>query len=135
MTHLKPCRSRARYARLILLAIGLGLASRSKQIPWPAFVASYAGDTLWALTAFLGVGFLWPRWPTRRVAPVAAAFSAAIELSQLYQSPWINALRRNRIGALALGHGFLWSDLLCYAAGVILGVLLDRRVAFRDNTL
>jgi hypothetical protein len=24
-----------------------------------------------------------------------------------------------------LGHGFLWSDLLCYAAGGLIGCLLD----------
>jgi hypothetical protein len=132
MPFLEQRGSRAVYAVLILLVICLGLASRSRQIPWPGFVAAYAGDALWALTAFLGIGFSWPTLPTWRVTALAAAFSAAIELGQLYHAPWIGALRRTRPGALLLGQGFLWSDLVCYAAGIAIGVLFERRVAFRE---
>ncbi|MEN8216136.1 MAG: DUF2809 domain-containing protein, partial [Pseudomonadota bacterium] len=28
-----------------------------------------------------------------------------------------------RLGALVLGHGFLWSDLVCYSVGVAMGVV------------
>ena len=55
----------------------------------------------------------------------ALIFSYSIEISQLYQAPWINAVRNTKIGALALGHGFLWSDLICYTVGIALGVLLE----------
>lgn len=48
-----------------------------------------------------------------------------IELSQLYHTPWLDGLRSNRVGALALGRGFLWSDLACYAVGVACGVCVD----------
>src|SRR5207237_49913 len=56
-----------------------------------------------------------------RLATVALAYSCAIEVSQLYHAPWIDAIRRTLPGALVLGYGFLWSDLVCYAAGVALG--------------
>ncbi|WP_373330910.1 ribosomal maturation YjgA family protein [Salmonirosea aquatica] len=48
-----------------------------------------------------------------------------IELSQLYQADWINTLRSTRLGGLVLGFGFLWSDLVCYFVGTLLGVGLE----------
>ncbi len=53
------------------------------------------------------------------------AFSVAIELSQLYHASWIDSIRQTTLGGLILGFGFLWSDLACYAVGVVLGVLVD----------
>jgi hypothetical protein len=91
----------------------------------PTFLAQYAGDTLWAMMAFIGVAFLAPTWSTFRLAIVAMAVSAAVEVSQFYHAPWIDAVRHWRVGGLVLGYGFLWSDLACYTVGVILGVALD----------
>jgi len=50
-------------------------------------------------------------------------------LSQLYQPPWIHRLRDTTLGALTLGFGFKWTDLLCYAAGVALGAAGERASA------
>lgn len=113
--------------------IFLGLLSRSKHIALPAFIATYAGDTLWALFVFLGFGGVFPAQPTIRIALYAAAFSLGIELSQLYHTPWLDALRANRWAALLLGQGFLWSDLVCYAMGIALGVVLEQLVTRRGN--
>ena len=49
-----------------------------------------------------------------------------IEFSQLYQADWINAVRATTIGALVLGSGFLWTDLVCYTIGVGLGFAIDK---------
>lgn len=118
-----PTRSRFVYALLIPAVILLGLASRAQVVQphLPQFIAGYAGDTLWALTAFLGFGFLWPQLSTERVAALAFGFAVLIECSQLYDAPWLNALRHTRLGSLVLGFGFLWSDLVCYAVGVAFG--------------
>ena len=113
------------------MVILLGLASRKLAPSLPPFVAAYAGDTLWALTVFLGTGILFPRWPTRRVGTAALLFAFLIELSQLYHAPWIDAIRETTPGALVLGYGFLWTDLLCYAAGVGAGCLLERGITSR----
>ena len=74
---------------------------------------------------FVGLGILAPRWSTARLAVTALACSCAIEVSQLYHAPWIDAIRDTRPGALVLGDGFLWSDLACYAAGVALGAGIE----------
>jgi hypothetical protein len=114
------------WAVLIALTVFLGIASRRFGHSLPGFVAAYAGDTLWALAAFLGIGLLLPMASTWRVAALAMSFSVMIEISQLYHAPWIDSIRGTTLGALVLGHGFLWSDLACYAVGVGLGILIER---------
>ena len=92
-------------------------------------MAAYAGDTLWALAAFLGIGLVRPRASTWRAAAVAMSFSVMIEVSQLYHAPWIDSVRGTTLGGLILGYGFLWSDLVCYAVGVGLGIVIERWLA------
>jgi hypothetical protein len=119
-------RPRPIYALATLIIIAAGLASRSAAASHiPPFLATYAGDTLWALTVFLVLGFTFPRAPTVAIAAAAIAISFSVELSQLYQAPWINQLRQSLPGKLLLGAGFLKSDLLCYVTGIALGSLAE----------
>jgi hypothetical protein len=111
-------RSRASYFCLALLVVVLGLASRRYRSELPPFIGAYAGDALWAAMVFLLAATLWPNAHSRALALGALGFSFGIEVSQLYHTPWLDALRATRAGALVLGQGFLWSDLLCYTAGV-----------------
>lgn len=109
----------------MLCAMALGLLSRRYTEVLPRFIVEYAGDTLWALAAFIGIGFLLPKGNTLPVASLALLFSYAIETSQLYQAPWIQQVRHTLLGGLILGYGFLWSDLICYTIGVGLGALVE----------
>jgi Protein of unknown function (DUF2809) len=113
---------------LIAVTCVMGIGSRRYADALPGFIASYAGDTFWALAAFLGFGLIRPRASTRTIAVLAMTFSVAIELSQLYRAPWIDSIRHTTLGALTLGFGFLWSDLACYAVGVGCGVVIDKAV-------
>ena len=110
---------------LIALVCLLGIGSRRFAHALPELIAAYAGDTLWALAAFLGIGLVLPQASTRTIACLAMAFSVAIEISQLYHAPWIDSIRQTILGGLILGFGFLWSDLVCYVAGVVFGVMID----------
>jgi glycopeptide antibiotics resistance protein len=122
-------RNRLVYSALIVLTLLSGLASRQFQDYLPTFLATYAGDTLWALLVFLLTGFLLPKKSIFFNALVALIFSFGIEISQLYHAAWIDAIRQTRLGGLILGFGFLWSDLLCYTAGIGIGALAE--VLFR----
>lgn len=88
-------------------------------------MAKYGADSLWALLVFLGIRFLMPRWSVWRAAGAATAFSFAIEFSQLYHAPWIDAMRRTTLGALVLGDVFNWPDFGSYIVGIACGVAID----------
>jgi Protein of unknown function (DUF2809) len=119
---------------LIALVCLMGLGSRRYAQVLPGFIAAYAGDTLWALMAFLGIGLILPRSSTRTISCLAMAFSVAIEISQLYHASWIDSIRETTLGGLVLGFGFLWSDLACYAVGVGLGAMIDDPRFFLKRT-
>lgn len=127
-------RRRIKYAAFLLAVILLGLASRAYSPPLPSFVRAYIGDALWALTAYLTAALLFPRLPIRWVAVTAGLFSLTVELSQLYHAPWIDSLRQIRLAALLLGHGFLWSDLVCYGVGVGVGALAEARAVRHSSS-
>ncbi len=83
---------------------------------------------LWALMVFLGFALLFNRQPTKIIALMTGLFSFGIEFSQLYHAPWIDAVRATRLGGLVLGFGFLWTDLLCYSVGILIGSLIDSQL-------
>jgi fatty acid desaturase len=118
-------RQRLVYAGILGLTVAFGLATRWAPAAFPALVATYGGDALWAAAVFWLLAVLLPRARTAALAGAAAVIALAIEVSQLYHAPWIDAVRATRPGGLALGHGFLWSDLVCYAAGIALAALID----------
>ena len=126
-------RSRAALLALIVLVIVAGLASRRFAFVVPKFLGKYPGDSLWALMVYLGWSFLRPRSPPWVLAIYAFGTSCLVEISQLYQAPWLNELRATAAGHLVLGSAFSWWDISAYAIGVGLGVALDRLLFHRQR--
>lgn len=126
-----PIAQTKRLTSLLLLVgtIGLGLLSRSSLVPVSSIFGQYAGDTLWAMAVYWTVSVVFPCACVWQKVVATLGFAFAIELSQLCQSEWLNHLRSYQLGALILGHGFLWSDLACYTAGGTLTAVLDHRWA------
>jgi hypothetical protein len=118
-------RKRVSQAFYIITVILLGLASRRCGTLMPGWVAEYSGDVLWGLMVYLIVGFLQTKQKVLHTALFAFAFSALIEITQLYHAPWIDAIRSNKLGGLLLGYGFLWSDIICYGIGIATGAVLE----------
>lgn len=116
-------RNRLLYLFLIAGTISLGLASRSSFIP--GIIYPYLGDSLYCLLFYLIIGFLFPTMRPLKVAFLGIALCFLIEVSQLYQADWINEIRETRLGGLILGFGFLWSDLVSYFFGGMLGLGLE----------
>lgn len=117
----------------LIITILFGLLSRSSFVPHTSFIGTYAGDTLWALAVSLGFSIVFIRTSGRTIFIISLLFSFAIEFLQLYHSPWIDTLRSYKIGALILGSGFLWSDLVCYTVGVALGTTLYIFICVRSQ--
>lgn len=118
-----PPRSRSLYAALVLVVIGLGLASRRFSWLLPTLLQKNAGDILWATMVFFGGGLLFPRVSTLRLAAFAMLFSVGIEFAKFYHAPWFDPLRATTLGRLIFGYQFSWSNLLCYLLGIGLGVV------------
>lgn len=119
-------RNRALYFIFIVITMLLGLGSRRFSYILPNFTSSFSGDILWALMMFWIFGFIFNSFRTRNIALLTLAFSFTIEISQLYHSPWIDNIRNTNLGGLVLGYGFLWSDLVCYSIGVLMGVFIEK---------
>ena len=97
-----------KYKRWIYLAVTFviilaGLASRKYGNALPEFIAEYIGDTLWAAMVYWGLRFLFPSASILKVAAISLLFSYCIEISQLYQVDWANAIRNTTLGALVFG--------------------------------
>lgn len=127
-----------KYKRWIYLAVTfvillIGLASRKYGDTLPEFIAEYSGDTLWAAMVYWGVRFLFPSVSILKVTAISLLFSYCIEISQLYQADWANMIRSTTLGALIFGHGFLWSDMICYTVGILLSASLDYLYSFPRN--
>jgi hypothetical protein len=115
----------ALYFGLLLATVTLGFATRWCPSMFPLVAAQYGGDALWAAMVLWIAALVGPASTTRRLAVLALGIAVAVEVSQLYRAPWIDAVRATRAGGVALGQGFLWSDLVCYAVGVGLAAAVD----------
>lgn len=118
-------RTRLLAAGSALVTIPLGLGSRRFAAHLPSFVADYAGDALYATLLCALLRFVCPRARALWLGLGAFALSALVELSQSLHVGVLDAARATRLGRLVLGTTFVWSDFPCYAAGALLGVLID----------
>ena len=109
----------------MLLVLGAGLFWRESGVLAAGAASKYGGDALWALLVFLGFRFISPRSPIWTAAISAVLFSFAVETSQLYHAPWIDAIRRTHLGALTLGAVFNWPDFPAYVLGITIGVIAE----------
>lgn len=118
-------RSRLACLAAVVIVIALGLASRALLWLFPAALGKYPGDALWALMVFAGWAMMFPRRSTPALAGIALASSFAVEFSQLYKTPWLDVIRGNFFGHLALGSGFARADLPAYSIGIAAGFACD----------
>jgi hypothetical protein len=63
---------------------------------------------------------IWSSTQLWKVVLYSYLLTVSIEVSELYHAPWIDNIRRTFLGKMLLGWGFLWSDLLCYACGIVI---------------
>ena len=118
-------RTRFFYIIAAVVVVFAGLASPRHPRQLPAFIAEFAGDTLWALMLFLLVSTLLAGRPIVARAAISLALAFLVEISQLYHAPWIDSIRQTTLGGLALGFGFVWTDLVCYSVGIAIGALAE----------
>ena len=123
-----PVLSRSRWflTLLALVVIAVGLASRRGYVPFPAAWGNYPGDALWAWVVLLCVAWVRPAIARAQLVAWSLGIACAIEFLQLYQAPWMQALRANKLAYLVLGNGFDPWDLVAYGVGIAVAAVVDR---------
>ena len=114
-------KTRIYYFLFICFIVILGLVSRKID-----FIPLAVGDILYAVMIYFVVRFLFVRSSKIFVAIASLLVCFAIEFFQLYQATWIVEIRNTTFGHLVLGQGFLWSDLLAYAFGILVAYILEK---------
>jgi Protein of unknown function (DUF2809) len=113
------------HAALVAITVPLGFASRVNSLPMPDVVRRYGGDVLSATCIYFGVRFMMHQRSISHNAAIAYIICVLIELQQLITWTPLRRLRDDTPAGVLLGHGFLWSDLACYAVGVLAGALFS----------
>jgi uncharacterized protein DUF2809 len=121
---MSPSRKRARYFALAIGTIVVGIIIHLGGGFLPPTVRDVFGDALWAMMIVWWMGVAAPHLALRTRGLMAFAVCIAVELSQLYQTPFLDALRRTLLGHLVLGNGYDPRDFLAYGVGVALAVAL-----------
>lgn len=121
---------RAWFIAFALSTIAVGLLVHLRGTWLGPAARDVAGDALWAAMLAAWVGALLPRFSVGGRAAAAYLGCVAVELSQLFHAPALDAVRATRWGHLVLGSGFDPRDLAAYAAGVA-GAALVEGVATR----
>src|SRR5450432_25698 len=90
------------YFLLFILIIPIGLSTRKEPQWYFSLIANYGGNVFWSTMFFFIFRFLWS--------------AGAV---------WIDKIRATFLGSMLLGNTFLWSDILCYMVGTVLGWLIS----------
>jgi hypothetical protein len=114
------------YALLVLVVIALGILSRKVNV-----IPLIVGDILYAVMMYLLIKFLLIQLRYWKVALISLSICYFIEISQLYNAPWIDQIRNTTFGALVLGNDFLWSDMIAYTVGTAICLLYYTKASER----
>ena len=131
----KLSKFRLSYLIRVLVVMCLGLLSRKFNDYIPDAIDIFLGDSLWALMIYFLIRMIFINLSKNKATSYGLLFCFIIELSQLYHSSWIDAIRNTPLGGLVLGYGFLWSDLVSYLSGIVIGYFIDTKPNLTNKTI
>jgi len=110
---------------LAAITILAGLGWRLLPLGLPPFWFKYGGSALWAAMVYWIVAASLPDWRASRIALVACAIAALVELSRLYHSAGMDAFRVTLAGKLLLGRFFSAWNIVAYWLAIGSVAMLD----------
>jgi glycopeptide antibiotics resistance protein len=110
--------------------VGLVLVVRFEDV-WPNWARVSGGDVLVMIPLYVAIALFRPRRASWLVAGIAFALASAVEFSQLYHAPAIDAFRRTFVGRMTIGSTFVPGDFACYFFGTVGAFAFDTLVARR----
>ena len=121
-------KERIRLLFIILILIVLGLLSRTIRL-----LPDFVGDAIWAMMIYCCWRIILLRKERFVSALASLATSFVVEFSQLLTMDWFVRIRSTFLGHMLLGQGFLWSDLVAYAVGIVVIFILTTRIEERNQ--
>jgi hypothetical protein len=115
------------YTFLTIVTIGVAPFLFGKWSSLPNWVSFWLGDFLFGVLLFWATMIFFAPANKRKIAIFLIIYCSVVELSQLYHTVWLDALRKTTLGGGILGHHFQWSDLLAYAGGIFFAYVLDKQ--------
>jgi len=112
------------YFLLFAFFIWLALATRQHREWFHPLIAKYGGDVIWAGAFLFLLRMIFINTALWTLAVWCYVLGVLDEVTQLIHTAFTDKIRSTTIGRLMFGTGFLWSDILCYAIGTILALLL-----------
>lgn len=109
----------------IIIIIPLGYFVRF-HAPAPEWINDSLGSIAYQILLMLLVAFFLPKAEPVWLAIWVCLASCAIEFLQLWQPPFLQAIRATLPGRLILGNTFTWSDFPFYFIGSFVGWLVMR---------
>ena len=115
------------YRRGLLLStlfiVPLGLAGKFYRGVGQSWLNDAFGGIPYEIFWMLLVALLWPRLRPAAIAVTVFIATCLLEVLQLWQPDWLQAIRATLPGRLVLGNTFTWSDFPYYAIGCLIGWL------------
>ena len=129
---------RLTYFLLFSFFIWLALATRHHKEWFHPLIAKYGGDVIWAGAFLFLLRMIMINAALWKLAAWCYTLGVLDEVSQLIHTSFTDLIRNTTLGRLMFGQGFLWSDIICYAVGTILGFLLlfltERYIIKKDHS-
>ena len=127
-------KNRLIYVGLTVFTIIFALYLRSIWQHLPFFINVWIGDFLWATMLYWFCRIFFLSVESKKLALSLILFCWFIEASQSFHTPSLDAFRNTTFGGLLLGHGFLWSDIIAYTAGIICAYFVENKY-FSSKTI
>jgi hypothetical protein len=108
----------------LLFLIPIGLATKFYHGPGHLWVMMYAGDIFYPMFWFFLGMLILPRVHPMKMSLAVFLFCTAVEFTQLLNGPLLLWLRQSFIGRTLVGVSFVWMDIVYYAAGCVVAVVV-----------
>ncbi|PST63368.1 DUF2809 domain-containing protein [Rhizobium sp. SEMIA4064] len=116
-------------ALLLTIVGGLALRRYGYAMHLPFVAVKYGGSLLWGAMVYWLLATIFVSTRRFRVASAAAIVAVFVELFRLWHTPALDAFRLTTAGALLLGRVFSPWNILAYATGIAMALVLDRALS------
>ncbi|WP_294343881.1 DUF2809 domain-containing protein [uncultured Clostridium sp.] len=118
-------RNRITYFMCIIMAIILTIMIENYKNVLPLSIGNYLENVLKALIIYLFIAFIFKKISAINISVISMLICSCFSISNLCEIPWVDNIKNTSIGLFILGNSFVYTDLICYLVGVILGFVLE----------